>query len=105
MIKVKRTFRLRIDKQFQKFRPMNVVALAASRGARRCIYELTKRCPEEKAGDRRSYLLDTICKADPLEQKRGIGLDRNPGANLAQCASLFKDRHVQSTRPQGERGR
>src|ERR1700688_4293910 len=82
---------------------MNIVALDASR-ARRCIYELTKRCPEQEAGDRRSYLLDAICKADPLEQERGVGMDRNPGANLAQCASLFKDRHVQSTRPQAERG-
>ena len=70
MIKVKRTFRLRIDKQFQKFRPMNIVALDASRGASRCIYELTKRCPEQEAGDRRSYLLDAICKADPLEQEQ-----------------------------------
>src|SRR6516162_3455988 len=84
---------------------MNIVALDAGRGDRRRIYELTKRCSEEEARDRRSYLLDAICKTDALEQKRGVGKDSDPGANLAQCASLFKDRHVQSTRPQGERGR
>ena len=40
-----------------------------------------------------------------MQQKRGVRMDGNPGANLAQFTSLFKDGDVQSTRPQGERGR
>ena len=63
---------------------MNIVALDASRGGRRCVYELTKRCPQDEAGDRGSYVLDGICKTDPLEQQRCVGMDRNPGADLAQ---------------------
>src|ERR1700747_1077233 len=84
---------------------MNIVALDASRRERRFVYELTKGCSEKEAGDHRSYLFDAIGKTDPLEQKGGVRMDRHPGANLAQCAGLFKDCHVQSAPPQGERGR
>ena len=40
-----------------------------------------------------------------MEQKHCIGKDGNSRAYLAQFAGLFVDGDVQSTRPQGERGR
>jgi len=54
---------------------------------------------------RRSYRLDAVCEADPLQQKPGIRLNRNPDANFALFTGLFDDGDIQSTRPQGERSR
>ena len=51
------------------------------------------------------YLLDAVCKAYPLQQKRRVRIDGNSSANLAQFDGLFKDGNLQPTRPQGERRR
>jgi hypothetical protein len=102
---MERAVRLRVSKQFQKLRAMNIVALDTRRGARRSVDKLTKRCPQQEAGNRYSYRLDAVSEADPLQQKRGVWMDGDPGANLAQFAGLFKNGDVRSTRPQGERGR
>ena len=84
---------------------MNIVALDTGRGACNAVNELAKRCPQHEACVWRSYRLDPVCEADPLQQKRGVRKNRNPGANLALFTGLFKDGDVQSTRPQGERSR
>ena len=72
MAKVERAVRPQFGKQLQKFRAVNIVAFRACRGL------------------------------DPLKQQRSVGMEGNPGTNLAQFAGLFKDGDVQSTRPQGE---
>jgi hypothetical protein len=100
--KVEGSVWLRVSKQFQKFRAMNVVALDTARDG---VDELAKRCPQYEACVWRSYRLDAVCEADPLQQKPGVRLNRNPGANLALFTGLFKDGDAQSTRAQGERSR
>src|SRR5262245_2433456 len=102
---MERAFRLRVGKQFQKFRTMDIVAQHASRRMRKCIDRLTKGRSHEEAGNRRSYFLDLVWKANQLAQKPAVSVDRDASANLPQHASLFKDCHVESARPQGERGR
>jgi hypothetical protein len=102
--KVERAVRLHVSKQFQKFGAMNIVALDTGR-ARNGVDELAKRCPQQGAGNWRSYRFDAVCEANPLQQKRGVRMNRNPGANLAHFAGLFKNGDVQSTRPQSERSR
>jgi hypothetical protein len=105
MVKVEHAVRLRVGKQFQKFRAMNIVALDAKRGPRRGVDALAKRCSQQEAGNRRSYRLDSVCEADPLQHERGVRMDGHPGANLTHFTGLVKDSDVQSTRPQRERGR
>src|SRR5882672_10167352 len=105
MTQVERAFRLGVGEQLQKFRAMNIITRDTSRRTCRCIDKLASRCPVHLAGYRRTYFLDLVSKADSLEQTRGVGKDGNTRANLAQLASLFKDRYAQSARPQGEGGR
>ena len=60
---------------------------------------------KQEACDRHAYLLDAVCKADTLQQKRRVRMDGNSSANLAQFDGLFKDGDLRPTRPPAERGR
>jgi hypothetical protein len=63
--KAERPVCLRVSKQFQKYRAMNIVALDTGRGARNAVNELAKRCPQHEACVWRSYRLDPVCEANP----------------------------------------
>ena len=103
--KMKCAFGLRVGQKFLKFCAMHIVRLNTWRGACREIHGVASRSPKQEACDRHTYLLDAVCKADPLQQKRRVRMDGNSSANLAQFDSLFKDGDLQPTLPQGECGR